>query len=49
MNDILNFASKYLKRTFKKMSHEIGSIKYGPDMKYLISTVQYDQYFASRY
>ena len=28
------FGSRYLKRTFEKNSYEIGTIKYGPAMKY---------------
>ena len=33
------FASKYLKRTFKKKSYEMGSIKYGPGMRFLLNMV----------
>ena len=32
-----------------KKSHEIGSIKYGPDIKYLLNGVQYDKNFACKY
>lgn len=56
MNYLLNavqyvqpFASKYLKLTFEKKSHEIESIKFGPGMKYLLDTAQKVQYFASKY
>ena len=49
MGNILYSSSKYLKRTITKMSHEIGSIKYGPGMKYLLNTVQQVQHFASTY
>ena len=35
MNNILYLAPKYLKQIFEKKSHEIGSIKYDPAMKYL--------------
>ena len=47
MNNILCFASKYLKRTFENKSYEIVSIKYVPGMKYLLDTVYLVQYFAS--
>ena len=42
MNNILSFASKYLKRTFQK-----GRMK--SCMKYLLNTVQYVQYSAFKY
>ena len=32
----------------KKKSHKIGSIKYGPGMKYLLNTIQYIQYFTAK-
>ena len=48
MKNILYFAFKYLKRTFEKKSHEIGYIKFGLGMKYLLNTVQYGQYCASK-
>ena len=48
-NNILCFASKYLKRTFVKKLHEIGSIKYGSGIKYFSKTVQHVQYFSSKY
>ena len=46
MNNILYFASKYLKRTFEKKSIEIQFIRYGPGIKYLLNTAQDVQYFA---
>ena len=49
MNNILYFASKYLKRTFEENSHKIGSIKCGARMKYLLNAAQYVQYFISKY
>ena len=39
-NNIFYCASKYLKRTFGKKSHETGSVKYGLGMKYSLNTVQ---------
>ena len=33
----------------RKKSHEIGSIKYGPDIKYLLNMVQYVKHFACKY
>ena len=32
--------SKMFETDFRKRSHEIRSIKYGPDMQYLLNTVQ---------
>ena len=32
MNNILYVVSKCLKRTFENKSHEVGSVKFGPDM-----------------
>ena len=49
MNNVLYFATKYLKWNFKKVSHETGSIKYGPGIKYLLNMIQHVQYFTSRY
>ena len=49
MNNILYFASKFLKWTFEKMSHKIGSIICGRGIKYLLNTVQLFQYFTSNY
>ena len=49
MNNILCFAFEYLKRTFKKKSHEIGPIKSALGMDYLLNKVQYIQFFASKY
>ena len=43
LNDILYFASIYLKRTFDKKSYEIGSIRYDPGIKYLLNKVQHVQ------
>ena len=47
MSNILYFVSKYLKRTFEKMSHDVGLIKYGSGIKYFSNTVQHVQCFAS--
>ena len=33
----------------RKKSHEIGSIKYGSDIKYLLNMVQYVKHFACKY
>ena len=49
MNNILYFASKYLKRTFEKKPYEFRSIKYGLVLRYLLNTVQYVQHCASNY
>ena len=49
MNNVLYFASKFLKRIFKKKPCEIGSIRYGPIRKYLLKTVQHVLYLASKY
>ena len=49
MNNILYFASKYLKQTFEKKPYEIGSIKYGLVMKNLLNMVQHVLYFPSKY
>lgn len=40
INNILYFAGKYLKTDLLKKPDEIGSIHYGPGIKYLLNTVQ---------
>ena len=49
MINILYVASKCLKRTFENKSHEVRSVKFGPDMYYLSNTVQWLWYFVSKF
>ena len=49
MNNTLYFTSKYLKWSFEKKSYEIGFIKHGPALKFLLSTVQHVLDFTSTY
>ena len=49
-DNILYFASEYLKRTFETSCHmKLGPVRYGPVMKYLLNTVQHILYYTSKY
>ena len=43
------FRFQTYKTDFRKKSHEIGSIRCGPGIKYLSNTAQLVQYFVSKY